>query len=284
MLCYDLHSHSTASDGELTPAELVHRASARGVDVLGLTDHDVLDGLAEAVLTASRLGLILVPGVEISVSWQGRLVHIVGLGLDAGNQPLQQGLMGLRAKRRIRAAEIARRLEHLGIPGAAEGARQESRGSVVSRSHFARFLVKRGFAKDFKTAFKRYLGHGKAAFVPCEWAGLEEAVAWIRGAGGQAVVAHPARYQMSRRLLQAFLAEFRQLGGCGMEVASSSHSHQETAAMAAHARQFGLLASVGSDFHSPMGSWAELGKFPALPEHCVPIWKNWQLAPCKVPA
>ncbi len=284
MLCYDLHSHSTASDGELTPTELVHRACARGVDVLGLTDHDVLDGLSEAVLAASRLGLILVPGVEISVSWQGRLVHIVGLGIDASNQRLQQGLMELRAKRRIRAAEISRRLERLGIPGAAEGAQLISRGDVLSRSHFARFLVKQGFARDFKAAFKRYLGHGKAAFVPCEWSRLGEAVGWIKGAGGQAVVAHPARYQMSRRLLQEFLAEFRQLGGCGIEVVSSSHSHQETTTMAAYAQQFGLLASAGSDFHTPTSSWAELGRFPALPERCVPIWKNWQLAPCKVPA
>lgn len=278
MLCYDLHSHSTASDGELTPAELVQRACAQGVDVLALTDHDVLDGLSEAMLASQPLGLILIPGVEISVSWQGRLVHIVGLGVNAANQRLQQGLMELRAKRLVRATEIGRRLEALGIAGAAEGARQKSQGQVISRSHFARFLVEQGFARDFKAAFKRYLGQGKAAFVPCEWAGLDEAVAWIQGAGGQAVIAHPARYAMSRRLLCAFLEEFKALGGDGIEVVSSSHSHQEIMAMSAYAQQFGLLASAGSDFHSPASTWAELGRIPALPEDCAPIWTNWQLA------
>ncbi len=274
---YDLHSHSTASDGQLSPARLVERAHARGVDVLALTDHDVLDGLPEAQHAAARLGLILVPGVEISVTWEERLIHILGLGIDPDNPQLQAGLAGLRELRRHRAREIGRRLERLGIGGAYEGALALAGGEVLSRSHFARFLVAEGLGRDFKTVFRRYLGRGKPAYVSCRWAALEEAVAWIRAAGGQAVVAHPARYQMGRRLFERFLQAFTAAGGCGIEVVSSSHDHKDCRTMAAWAQRFGLYASAGSDFHGVADGWAELGRIPALPSGCRPIWQDWEL-------
>jgi len=276
-LKYDLHSHSTASDGELPPAELVRRAHDMGVDVLALTDHDVLDGIPEARLAATRLGLILVAGVEISVSWEGRLIHVVGLGVDIAEERLKAGLEGLRAQRRERALEIARRLEKLGIGGAYEGTLALAQGQVVSRSHFARYLVAQGHGRDVRATFKHYLGRGKAAYVPCQWATLEEALGWIHAAGGQAVVAHPARYQMGRRLFEAFLEDFVAAGGCGLEVVSSSHTPKECRAMAAWAERFGLYASAGSDFHGAAAGWAELGKIPPLPRGCVPIWQDWRL-------
>ncbi len=276
-LIYDLHSHSTASDGVLEPAELVQRARDKGVDVLALTDHDVLDGIAEARAAADRLGVVLVPGVEVSVTWRGRVIHVLGLGVDTMNPPLRQGLEGLAEKRRWRTAELGRRLEELGIDGAAEGAARLTRGRVVSRTHFARYLVEAGYVRDFKAAFKRYLGRGRRAYVSCEWALLEEAVTWIRAAGGQAVIAHPARYRLGRGLFTELLEAFKNAGGTGLEVISSSHSRRENLVMAAQARRYGLLASVGSDFHEPAGSWCELGSVAALPGDCIPIWRDWGL-------
>ncbi len=276
-LIYDLHSHSTASDGVLEPAELVKRARDKGVGVLALTDHDVLDGIAEARGAAARWGLVLVPGVEISVTWRRRVIHVLGLNIDPENAALRQGLEGLAEKRRWRTAELGRRLEQLGITGAREGAARLTRGRVVSRTHFARFLVEEGHVRDFKSAFKRYLGQGKRAYVACEWASLEEAVSWIRGASGQAVIAHPARYRLGRGLFTELLEAFKAAGGTGLEVVSSSHSGQENLVMAAWARQFGLLASAGSDFHEPSGSWSELGGMAALPANCIPVWHDWGL-------
>ncbi|HHH36114.1 MAG TPA: PHP domain-containing protein [Gammaproteobacteria bacterium] len=276
-MIYDLHSHSTASDGELAPGQLVRRARARGVDVLALTDHDTLEGLSEARTAASELGLVLVAGVEISVTWEGRLIHVVGLGVDPQTPSLQAGLATLRDIRRRRAVEIGRRLAALDIEGAYEGALALARGKVVSRSHFARHLLSRGYGRDFKGVFKRYLGRGCPAYVPCRWAALGEAVRWIREAGGQAVVAHPARYRMGRRLLQAFLEDFTAAGGCGIEVSSSSHTPGECREMARWAARFGLYASAGSDFHGIGKGWAELGRMPPLPAECTPIWQDWPL-------
>ncbi len=276
-MIYDLHSHSTASDGVLEPAELVKRAHQMGVGVLALTDHDVLDGIAEASRAAAACGLVLVPGVEISVTWRRRVIHVLGLNVDVENPVLLQGLQTLTEKRHWRTAELGRRLEKLGIAGAHEGAARLTRGRIVSRTHFARYLVEQGHVRDFKAAFKRYLGQGKKAYVNCEWASLEDAVAWIREAGGQAVIAHPARYRLGRALFAELLEAFKAAGGEGMEVVSSSHSHQENLTMATFARQFDLLASAGSDFHEPTGNWAELGGTAALPGHCVPIWHDWEL-------
>ncbi len=277
-LCYDLHSHSNASDGVLEPAELVKRAHSMGVNVLALTDHDVLDGIEEARNTAIPLGLVLVPGVEISVSWRRRVIHVIGLNIDVENSALLQGLTGLCEKRQWRTIELGKRLEKVGIMGAHKGAVGLSKGRIVSRTHFARYMVDQGYVRDFKAAFKRYLGQGKKAYVDCEWATLEEAVGWIIDAGGQAVIAHPARYKMGRGLFNEFLSIFKASGGCGIEVISSSHSQQEIMTMAGYAQQYELLASVGSDFHEPTGRWAELGRMAVLPSHCVPIWQGWEQA------
>ena len=274
--CYDLHSHSTASDGTLTPRALVERAVSQGVDVLALTDHDVLDGLAEALEAAALRGLTLVPGVEISVTWASRVIHIVALGVDPENSDLQKGLEGLRELREIRADEMGRRLAKAGIEGAAEGARILAGGQVVSRTHFARFLIERGLAKDFKAAFRRYLKPGRPGYVGCEWVALEVALDWILKASGQAVIAHPARYSLSRVKLQALVDDFKGAGGCALEVVSSSHNPGEVRQMAALANANGLLSSVGSDFHTPEQAWGELGRIGPLPVACTPIWHDWQ--------
>lgn len=275
-LRYDLHSHSTASDGTLSPAELVTRAAQQGVDVLALTDHDVTDGLCEAQATAGTLGITLLPGVEISVTWQARTIHIVGLGIDPDNTVLQQGLASMRAFRDWRAEEMGRRLEKRGIEDAYAGASAHARGAILSRTHFARYLVERGYARDIGQVFKKFLTHGKPGHVAGEWAALPDALHWIHSAGGQAVIAHPARYKLTATRLRQLLGEFRQHGGVAIEVVSGSHSRDDCHAMANYAREFDLLASAGSDYHGPEQAWLELGKLPPLPAGCTPVWSGWQ--------
>jgi len=278
LLNYDLHCHSTASDGALSPREVVQRARSQGVDVLALTDHDVTAGLGEARAAAVEVGICLIPGVEISVTWNGITVHILGLGVDAENDSLQQGLRRLREFREWRATEIARRLDQHGISGAYEGAKKFSSGTLISRTHFAHYLIEQGHARHMRDVFKRFLVHNKPGYVAGEWAELSEAVDWIRQAGGQAVVAHPARYKISATKLRQFLEVFKACGGEGVEVVSSSHTPSDCANMARYARQFGLLASRGSDYHGPQHNWIELGKIPPLPDQCVPIWNDWRLS------
>ena len=274
-LHFDLHSHSTLSDGTLSPEVLVRRAHAQGVDVLALTDHDVTDGLAEAAATAAEVGLRLVSGVEISVTWSGVTFHIVGLNIDPEHAGLQAGLARLRAIRTGRGEEIARRLEKHGIEGALAGAQAFATGPILSRTHFARFLVEAGYAKDMRKVFKKFLVHNRPGFVPGGWATLEEAVGWIRDAGGQAVIAHPARYRVSATRLRQFIETFKDCGGVGIEVVSGSHSANDVAGMAQYAKRYELLASCGSDYHGPEQSWQELGQPMPLPEGCVPVWKAW---------
>lgn len=271
---YDLHCHSTASDGELSPTELARRAHRQGVDVLALTDHDVTDGLAEAASVARELGMGFVPGIEVSVSWQKQTVHIVGLHINGRSASLQQGLEKLRGFRNWRAEEIGRRLEKKGIGGAYEGARQLAKGAIISRTHFARFLVANGYARDMRDLFKHYLIKNKPGYVPGEWASLEEAVGWLNDAGGQAVIAHPARYKMTATRLRRLIGEFKEVGGTGLEVVSGTHSNDEVKYMGRLANQFGLYASCGSDFHSPDNIYLELGRLPAMPEACVPVWQD----------
>jgi len=275
MLKYDLHSHSTASDGSLTPEALVARAKSQGVDVLALTDHDVVDGLKAAALSAARHGVKLIAGVEISVTWNRTTIHVLGLGIDPENECLLQGLSGLRQFRDSRAEAIANRLAEKGINGALEGAKQFASGDILSRTHFAHFLVSAGYAKDVRDVFKRYLVKNKPGYVAGKWASLTQAVEWITGAGGQAVIAHPARYRLSATKLRQLLDTFRLSGGIGLEVVSSSHSDAECALMGRYATQFELLASCGSDYHGPAQAWAELGRMPAMPEECTPIWHQW---------
>lgn len=274
-LTHDLHAHSTASDGTLEPAELMRRAHTAGIDVMALTDHDTLEGLAEAAAEAAALGMRFVPGVEVSVTWGGRTVHVVGLGVDAANQALREGLDSLRDYRDWRAEEMGRRLAKVGIEGIFEHARDLSNGRLISRTHFARALVEQGYCESVRAVFHKYLVNGKPGFVEGDWAGLAAAVSWIVEAGGQAVIAHPARYSLTRTKLRRLVAEFREAGGAGFEVVSGSHSRDDCFSMAVHARDFGLLASAGSDYHGPENPWIELGRLPELPPGCTPIWHDW---------
>ena len=274
---YDLHTHSLRSDGTLAPADLVARAHAAGVEVLALTDHDVTDGFAEARAAAERLGITLVAGVEISVSWQGQTLHIVGLNIDVADASLQHGLARLREFRQWRAEEIGRRLAKKRIEGAYEGARRLAKGTIVSRTHFARFLAERGFVRSPQQAFKQFLSSGRPGHVPGQWATLEEAVRWIRAGGGQAVIAHPARYKLSSGKLQRLFGEFRECGGEAIEVISGSHAPEANRHFAGLAREQNFFASAGSDFHGPAKTWMDLGKLPPLPEGCIPVWRDWEV-------
>lgn len=274
-LCYDLHSHSTCSDGLLSPAGLVRRAAANGVDVLALTDHDSTAGLEEAHIAAHEAGITLINGVEISVSWGDQPIHIVALGVDPGCPALAAGLARQRAIREERAIRIAERLDRLGLTGSLAGAAAHAGEAPPGRSHFARFLVEHGHARDLQRAFKRYLGRSGAAYVPCRWAALEEVLPWIQAAGGRAVVAHPVRYRMTRRRLLRFLDAFGAVGGDAIEVISGRQNADQTRAVADLARSFALYASVGSDFHAPGAGWSELGRIIPLPAGCVPVWADW---------
>jgi predicted metal-dependent phosphoesterase TrpH len=217
----------------------------------------------------------LIPGVELSVTWNRLTIHVVGLLVDPENRALQQGLADLREFRDQRALQIAERLEDAGVKGAFEGARAFSNGRLISRTHFARYLVKIGAAADERKVFKHFLVNGKPGHVPGRWASLEDAVGWIRGAGGQAVIAHPARYRMTRTKLRRLLHEFIELKGEAIEVVSGSHSRDDYFSMAKHAGDLGLLASAGSDFHSPENPWIALGRLPLLPDGCRPVWQDW---------
>lgn len=272
---YDLHTHTVHSDGTLSPSELVRRAHSGGVAVLALTDHDITSGIDEARLAAQVAGIVLVPGVEISVSWAEQTLHVVGLGIDPHTPSLQAGLAEHLEFRDWRAVEIGRRLERRGVPDACAGARALARGVLVSRTHFAQYLVASGHASDQRAAFSKYLSRGKPGYVPGQWASLPQALEWIHAAGGQAVLAHPARYKLSATKLQQLLAEFRDAGGEAIEVVSGSHSRDDCLRFAMLAGHFGFLASCGSDYHGPEMPWIDLGRLPPLPETCRPVWAGW---------
>ena len=272
---YDLHSHSTASDGTLSPTALVAHACAQGVNVLALTDHDATSGIAEAQQAAAGTNLTVVSGIEVSVTWNHQLVHIVGLGVDGASADLMRGLEGLRTFRVWRGEEITRRLEKSGIGGAYQGACALAGSPAISRTHIARYLVAQGLARNVQQAFDRYLKRGKPGHVPGQWASLQDAVSWIRGASGQAVVAHPARYGLSATRLRQLLKDFKEAGGEALEVISGSQPHGATPTLARYAQQLELLASVGSDYHGPGQGANDLGRVPALPPECKPIWREW---------
>lgn len=275
MTCYDLHSHTTASDGDLSPTDLVARAVEKGVDVLAVTDHDGTEGVAEAQHAAEGRDITVVAGVEISVTWQNQVVHIVGLQIDPQHAGLQQGLAALRDKRKTRGEEIARRLEKAGIVGALEGAQKYASEVMLGRLHFARFLVEAGYAKDIPTVFKKYLVRNKPGYVSGDWALLSDAVGWITAAGGQAVIAHPARYKMTATKRRKLMVDFKEAGGVGLEVVSGKQAPEEVRTLAALAAEYDLLASCGSDFHSPTQRWVELGALSLMPESLTPVWSTW---------
>ena len=274
LLNADLHSHSRVSDGTLPPEDLAARAHARGVELWALTDHDEIGGLARAREAALDLGLAWLAGTEISVSFAGETVHILGFGFDPDNAELAAGLARVRGGRTGRARAMADSLARAGIPGAFEGAlRYAGNPDLVSRTHFARFLVESGVCGSTHEVFRHYLKEGKPGFVPHRWAGLGEAVRWITQAGGVAVIAHPARYKFSPTVEYALFSEFVAHGGRGVEVVTGSHSAPEQIVYADTALEFGLFASRGSDFHSPEESRVDLGALPDLPGRLQPVWE-----------
>ena len=273
----DLHCHSCVSDGTLEPEALAARAKANGVDLWALTDHDEIDGQQRARDAALALGMDYLTGTEISVTFAGTTVHIVGLGFDADNAALQAGLAETRGGRRLRAMEMAEGLAKVGIQGAFEGALPYvGNPELISRTHFARFLVETGVCADTSEVFRRFLTEGKPGFVPHRWAALGDAVRWITQAGGVAVIAHPARYKFTPTEEYALFTEFIGHGGRGVEVVTGSHSAAEQIRYADTAVEFGLLASRGSDFHSPGESHTDLGTLPDLPGRLTPVWEALQ--------
>ena len=273
----DLHCHSVVSDGTLTPEALATRAKANGVELWALTDHDEIGGVARARAAARAEGMGFLTGVEISVTFIGQTVHIVGLGFDDSNPALVQGLQQTRGGRNQRALEMAAGLAQAGISGAYEGAlRYVGNPELISRTHFARFLVETGACKDTNEVFRKFLTEGKPGFVPHRWATLRDAVQWITQAGGVAVIAHPARYKFTPNEEFALFTEFKGLGGQGVEVVTGSHSAAEYLVYADTAREFGLVASRGSDFHSPLESHTELGTLPYLSAELTPVWELLQ--------
>lgn len=269
----DLHCHSVISDGTLTPEALAQRAKANGVELWALTDHDELGGLSRAAAAAAAVGLHYLTGVEISVTFIGQTVHIVGLGFDANNTALREGLMQTRGGRGQRAQDMSAGLAKVGIRGAYEGAlTYAGNHDLISRTHFARFLVESGVCKDTYEVFRKYLTEGKPGYVAHRWASLKDAVSWITQAGGMAVIAHPARYKFTPNEEFALFTEFKAHGGQGVEVVTGSHTPAEYLSYADTAREFDLAASRGSDFHSPDESHTELGTLPLLPAALTPVW------------
>ena len=274
---YDLHSHTKASDGLLTPEELVHRAHEMRVGTLAITDHDTTEAIpaARAEITRSQLPLTLISGVEISTLWENHEIHIVGLNIDIENPLMCEFLDEQKNRRNQRAALIAERLEKAHIPGALEGALRLAGGGAVTRGHFARFLVEAGKANNIADVFKKYLARGKTGYVPPQWCTIEQAIDVIHHSGGKAVLAHPARYNLSAKWLKRLLAWFAEQGGDAMEVAQCQQAPNERTQLATYARQFGLLASQGSDFHQPC-PWIELGRKLWLPAGVEPVWQLWE--------
>lgn len=268
----DLHLHSTASDGLLTPSGLVKVVHDAGVEMMALTDHDTVDGLTEAQRRANEKGMVFINGVEVSVTWQGKTLHVVGLNINPEHPSLRNGLADNRQRRMERAGRIARKLEKAGIPGALQGAKEHAGDKVIARPHFARFLVDTGVVKDPQEAFKRYLTRNKPAYVATQWAELEDAVGWIRDAGGVAVLAHAIRYKLTGAWMRRVLAAFKEAGGQGIEVVCGSYTATEINTSVGYALRYDLLGSVGSDFHGPSPMGRGPGRFPVLPEGITPVW------------
>jgi len=270
----DLHCHSVVSDGTLTPEALAERAKTNGVELWALTDHDEMGGQQRAAAAARAQGLQYLTGTEISVTFAGETVHIVGLGFDADNANLLQGLRNTRGGREQRAMQMAESLATVGIQGAFEGALKfVGNPELISRTHFARFLVESGVCRETSEVFRKYLTEGKPGYVPHRWASLRDAVSWITQAHGLAVIAHPGRYKFTPNEEYALFTEFKAHGGRGVEVVTGSHTPQEYVKYAETAREFGLAASRGSDFHSPDESHTDLGALPFLPGELTPIWE-----------
>lgn len=272
MEIYDLHCHSTASDGALTPKELIYRAHRQGVTTLALTDHDTIDGLAEAGSAAHDIGMCFVPGIELSTTWENKCFHIVGLGIDPTHPVLLAGIQKQQDIRAERAKKIAHKLEKKRIPGVYEAVKIKAGTGMITRSHFAEYLMVNNYVKTQQEAFDKYLARGKPAYVATAWAELREAVDWIKASGGVAVLAHPLRYRLSGNWMRQALSAFKEAGGQGIEVVTGSSSTDDIHRSHALAQKFQLFASQGSDFHGPQNQWVELGRLAKLPADSRPIW------------
>lgn len=270
---YDLHCHSTASDGSLTPTQLVQRAHEQGVTALALTDHDTTAGLIEAQSAAAVTGMKLIPGIELSTSWQGKCLHVIGLGIDPAYPPLAEASHNLQATRLQRAEKIAHKLEQKRIPGALEAVIKAAGDGMITRTHFADFLLAQYHVSSQQEAFDRYLAKGKPAYVATDWAELGLAISWITESGGVAVLAHPLRYKLTANWMKRLLTSFKEGGGQGIEVVTGRNSSDEIKLLANYAKQFELAGSMGSDFHSPANQWVELGRLAPLPETIIPVWQ-----------
>lgn len=276
-LNYDLHSHSSISDGALRPSDVVRRAHHNGVEVLALTDHDEVQGVHEAAQTAAACGMGFVPGVEISVTWANKTLHVVGLNIDPDHPVLIDGLRKTREGRQQRARQIAAALAEQGIHDMFEAAlKHVGNPALISRTHFARALVERQICGSIPEVFTRFLSEGKPGYVPMVWARLDEALSWIQQAGGVAVIAHPGRYDYSPMQADALYDAFLQMGGLGIEVITGSHTPAQYREYADVAQRYGFLASCGSDFHAPGESRIDLGGLPPLPAQLSPIWQAWR--------
>jgi len=273
---YDLHNHSTRSDGLLSPTQLIELAARTGVDAIALTDHDTTDGLEEAGVAAQRTGVALVPGVEISASWGETTLHVVGLQVDPASKALSEGLNSIREGRFGRAERIAAALQVLGFAGTLEGAHGLAQNkAMLSRTHFARHLAETGKVKSIQAAFDKYLAKGKPAYVAHRWATLEEAIAWTRASGGTAVLAHPGRYDLKPMMRDEMLGDFKKYGGEAIEVVTGSHRPEQYALWQREALEHGFLASRGADYHGPGESPIEPGRLPALHASLTPVWSKW---------
>lgn len=273
----DLHTHSHFSDGELSPTDLVATASQQGVTVMALTDHDTIAGLDEAYLAAKHHAMQLIAGVEITARWTNRDIHVVGVNFNPNHPALIQFLDAQAQRRATRAQAIIEKLQQLGCDNVAQKIQQMGALDAITRAHFAKYLVEQGFAKDFKSAFKKYLATGKPAFVATDWPSMTAVIDIIQQAGGQAILAHPGRYELSRTKLRLLIEQFKAAGGDAMEVITSNHTTDQVLSMAKLAEEFHLLASSGSDFHGPSLVHARLGRLPTLPKCCRAIWANWSL-------
>jgi len=270
---YDLHCHSTASDGALSPTELVQRAHQQGVTSLALTDHDTTAGLTEAQLCADATGVKLITGIELSTNWLDKCFHIVGLGIDPTYAPLAEATFNLQSTRLERAEKIAFKLEKKRISGALEAVKKAAGDGMITRTHFADFLVSQNHVSTQQEAFDRYLSKGKPAYVATSWAELELAVNWITGSGGVAILAHPLRYKLTANWMKRLLTVFKDAGGQGIEIITGRINPDEIRLVTDYATRFELAGSVGSDFHSPVNQWVELGKLAPLPKIIKPVWE-----------
>lgn len=271
-LKYDLHCHSSFSDGTLPPADLILRAKEQGVTTLALTDHDTVAGLAQAQQAAEHHELNFIPGIELSCLWERKTFHILGLNIDPRNPELLAGTQQLQSIRLERAKKIAAKLEKNKIPGAFEAVQTAAGTGMITRPHFANFLLENNHVSSIQNAFDRYLGQGKPAFVTTEWVKMEEAIHWINSAGGIAVVAHPMRYKLTASWMRRFLKAFKETGGIGIEIITARSNADEIRRTVHFAQQFELYGSVGSDFHTPKNQWVELGRLAPLPINIKPVW------------